>query len=305
MFSEAFRRLSKFSAVESYQYVGMGSLWFSDFIHFHRSLGISHMISIEHGIAHKTRFEFNKPFAGIDLRFGSTGTELPKIDWSLRTIAWLDYDNALALSMLADARTVAGKASSGSVLILSVQCEDPPTVVDTDDDEAEKQRAVLNIEELRSTYGTARVPSTATDADLKGWKLAKLIRAMMLSEITEALAAVNMSRPLLQKLEFRQIMAFDYADGAKMTTIAGVFFDRGQAAIFASCGFNELDFYRDGNDALRLDVPVLTPREMRDLETRLPLAPGASIQPGCMPPSDASAYGRLYRYLPSFASFEP
>ena len=305
MLGEAFRRLSKFAAVESYQYVGMGSVWFSDFTHFHRSLGISRMISIEREKNHKERFEFNKPFGGVDLRFGATSAELPKIDWSFRTIAWLDYDDPLALSMLADIRTIAVKACSGSVLIVSIQCESRPTVIDTEDDEIGKQRPVHDIDELKAVYGAGHVSSAANELDLRGWRLAKLIRSMILSEITEALSAINISRPPQQHIEFRQIMAFDYEDGAKMMTIGGVFVDKDQSAIFASCGFDELDFYRSGIESVRLDVPILTPKEMRDLETRLPLTPGTTIQPGCMPQSDASAYGRLYRYLPSFASFEP
>lgn len=44
---DAFRRRSKFASVESYQYVGFGSVWFSDFSLFHRQLGIGKMISIE------------------------------------------------------------------------------------------------------------------------------------------------------------------------------------------------------------------------------------------------------------------
>ena len=64
-----------------------------------------------------------------------------------------------------------------------------------------------------------------------------------------------------------------------MTTIGGVFIDRGQHAQFASCGFDRLEFCRPGLDAKRLIVPILTQREMRYLEAQLPLAPGAAIIP--------------------------
>jgi hypothetical protein len=46
MMVEAFRHL-RFSAVGSYQYVGLGSVYFSDFKLVHRALGTTRMISIE------------------------------------------------------------------------------------------------------------------------------------------------------------------------------------------------------------------------------------------------------------------
>jgi hypothetical protein len=306
MLSEAFRRLSKFGSVESYQYVGFGSIWFSDFMHFHRTLGIGKMISIEREINHKRRFEFNKPFGGVELRFGSSAAELPKIDLSIRSICWLDYDDPLTKSMLADVRTLASRMSSGSALVVSIQVENPPLVPNEDNGPDEpKMRSAESIEELKSTFGPERVPMDATASDLRGWKLASLVMNMVKSEISDALDAINISRPVQQRMEFRQFITIQYADGAKMATIGGVFVDRGQFGIYASCGFDELEFYRDGSEALRIEIPKLTPKEMRDLDTKLPIGEGQTLDAGCAPERDATAYGKLYRYLPSFASFEP
>ncbi|ACL58818.1 O-methyltransferase [Methylobacterium nodulans] len=303
MLAEAFRRLSKFATIESYQYVGFGSIWFSDFTHFHRALGIERMISIEREAAHSARFEFNKPFRGIEMRFGESAAELPKIDWSLRSIVWLDYDDPLNKSMLADLRTIALAATSGSVVTISVQAETPPLVsVDTSEGEL---RPSSGIDELKAAIGVARVPSDAVDSDMRGWKLARLLRQALLSEIEDCLSSRNSGRPQGQWIDFRQIGAWEYADGAKMTTISGVFVDRGQASIFASCAFEELSFYRPSLDAMRIEVPKLTPKEMRDIETRLPLVNGQDIDPGHAPLRDARQFATFYRYLPAFASFEP
>lgn len=303
MLADAFRRLSKFGAVESYQYVGFGSVWFSDFTHFHRALGIDRMISIEREANHAKSFEFNKPFRGIDMRFGDSASELPKIDWSLRTIAWLDYDDPLSRSMLADLRTISLSAGSGSVLVASAQSETAPLTTTSED--PDERKPAETIESLKRAIGAARVPLNAQDSDLRGWKLSKLVRGAMRSEIDDCLNARNVGRPASQWLEFRQIGAWEYADGAKMTTLAGVFVDRGQNGIFASCGFEGLPFYCASEDAVRIEVPKLTPKEMRDIETRLPLVAGQQLDPGEAPLRDAKNFATFYRYLPTFASFEP
>lgn len=309
MIAEALRRLSKFGSVESYTYVGFGSLWFADFTHFHRTLGIKNMYSIEGYAKHpiqQSRFEFNKPFGGIKMMFGSSATELPRIDWTSRTISWLDYDDPLTTSMLADVRTIAGAAAPGSALILSVQTQSRPLVkVPNDEDDGEKFVEAETIEKLKDGFGADKVPAEAVDGDLFGWKISKLVRQMLLKEIDDALAVRNATRTASQAMRFHQIISIEYADGAKMTTIGGVFADSGQRGIFESCGFQELDFYKDRGDVLRLEVPKITPKEMRDLETRLPIHDVELLDCGYVPPKDAKAYGKLYRYFPNFTTFEP
>ena len=66
MMVEAFRRL-RFGSIESYQYVGLGSVYFSDFSLIHRTLGISKMVSIEKNEEDKSRFIENAPFSCIEL----------------------------------------------------------------------------------------------------------------------------------------------------------------------------------------------------------------------------------------------
>ena len=115
MMAEAFRRL-RFASVESYQYVGLGSVYFSDFRLMHRTLNVTKMVSIEEAVHDRLRFEANLPFSCIDMLWGGTASELPKVDLSLRSILWLDYDGRLTKSVLADLREVAGRAAGGTVI---------------------------------------------------------------------------------------------------------------------------------------------------------------------------------------------
>ena len=91
MMAESFKRL-RFANTESYQYVGLGSVYFSDFMLMHRALGTTKMVSIEKAVHDKARFEANLPFGCIEMLWGDTASELPKVDFSLRSIVWLDYD---------------------------------------------------------------------------------------------------------------------------------------------------------------------------------------------------------------------
>ncbi|WP_156433229.1 O-methyltransferase [Sinorhizobium sp. GL28] len=302
MLCDAFRRLSKFGAVEHYQYVGFGAIWFSDFSLFHRALGISRMYCIEREVHHRERFEFNKPFGGIEMMFGRSSQELPKIDWRRRTICWLDYDDQLNVDILADARTVANAATSGTAIFVSLQASTKPTYDVSPDEKAE----VETVEKFREVFGARRTPNEMTMKDLSAWRMSRLYRDIVVNEINDALIARNSTLPAGQRLSFRQIVSMEYADGAKMATIGGVFVEEGQEAVFNACDFERLPFFRANNEnAVRIEIPKLTPKEMRAIEKLLPADSIATLACEPAPGRDARAFALLYRYLPSFASFDP
>ncbi len=294
MMCDALRRL-KFASVESYQYVGLGSVYFTDFSLFHKALGVLKMISIEREVKDRPRFEFNLPFANVEMRWGSTSVELPGVDLRLRTIAWLDYDGPLDVAMLNDMQDFAMRVVTGSVLIVSVQCN--PPVFDATD-------PTKHVTNLAKAFGKERIDPTITDADLPGFGLAKVFREVIINEIAVAIADRNGVLPPSQHMEFEQIFNFQYADGAHMLTVGGVFFDKGQRGLFTSCMFGDLNFVRPGPDAFRIGIPKLTLRELRMLEEQMPLAPGRRVAPGPMPRRDASQFVKIYRYFPNFATVD-
>lgn len=62
---------------------------------------------------------------------------------------------------------------------------------------------------------------------------------------------------------------------------------------------------RNAEEAVRIEVPMLTPREMRHLDRSLPCADLNDMDLESIPERDARHYAKLYRYLPNFVSFEP
>lgn len=299
MLVDVLRRLTPFQAVEDYCYIGFGSVWFSDFILFHRMLGINKMISIEQAEGARARFEENRPF-NINIEFGNSSTVLPRLDWSERVIAWLDYDDPLEPGMLQDVRSVANRVRSGSVLAVSVQCVKAPSLIDYQRDTDEGKMTA--IERFRQTFGRERVPDDARDDDLAGWPYGTLSRRMLITEIELALAERNLSAGTT--LRFKSICEIEYQDDARMCTIVGAFVDEDEANRLEACAFERLDFMPATQRPIRIEMPKLTIRELRKIEQQLPKPVDRELDLGSIPASDAEKFCRMYRYLPNFAVME-
>jgi len=298
MMGELFRRLAAFAPLEEYRYVGLGSVWFADFSLYHKALGIADMISIERATGNRARFEANRPF-NIQMKFMTTTLALPELDWTKRSIVWLDYDGVISTDILLDARLVGGSCRSGTIVAISVNCGRADEVNAAEDDPS----GPTALDRFRETFGRERVANDITDDDLLGRRFAKLSRDMVLAEIEEAVALRNgQGNP---QCFFDPIVSFSYKDDAPMTTIVGVFYDEPERERFDKCHFSELDFLRAGNELIDIQVPKLTIKELRYLENQLPLADGHNLQlEGDIPEKEASAFEKLYRYLPNFATLE-
>lgn len=298
MLGDMFRRLTPFDLLEDYVYVGFGSVWFTDFILYHKLLGIKNMISIEESSGSRDRFEASRPF-NIEMRFQHSSVALPQLDWQRRQIVWLDYDGTMSVDMLSDARTVAAKAKSGSVLVISVQCNEALDIEDAHDDPSGPKA----LERFVQRFGRERVPAGILEEDLYGWKFGKLSRQLLLQEIETALSARNSSGK--EKYEFHLIASINYKDDAKMTTIAGIIVEASDAGKLAACHFNKLEFIQGRPQPIKIEVPKLTIRELKHLERQLPLPVGSQIDlSGGIPGRDAQQFLEMYRYFPNFAIIE-
>ena len=299
MLCDVFRRLRPFGRVEDYVYVGFGSVWFADFSLFHRALGIRDMVSIEQQVDAKLRIEDNKPFR-IPVDYRKSTAVLPELDWTRKQFLWMDYDSTLDADMLQDVRTVARRATSGTALSVSVQCMRAPQIADAQHDKA--IGALSALERFIALFGRDRVPPDTTEEDLHGWPYALLSREMILQEIQAELAARNSIGP--DEFYFKSICDFEYVDGAKMTTVVGVFWEKNQSGLLEDCHFEALDFLPNPPGVVRINVPKLTVREFRRLESQMPLNQGANLNLGSIPAKEAAQFQEMYRFLPSFAVIE-
>ncbi len=298
MLAEAFRKLSVFDHVENYKYVGMGSLYFADFMLFHRQLGFKQMVSIELGgdAEKEARFKFNVPFNCVKLLFGRAAAILPHLPWDVRTVVWLDYDGILTSEVLGDISTVVTKAASGSLFLVSVNAQ-----LHRYQRRTPKGRTTP-LNGLKSYVGAGRVAPTLKEPDLFGWGIAKVCRDIVHNEIAETLNRRN--KGILEeelKVNYQQLFNFHYADGAEMLTVGGIFFEERDSGAVTKAAFNALEFYRPSADPYMIGAPILTFREIHALESELPTL-GTSAVP--VPKEDIENYSRVYRYFPHFTEAE-
>ena len=288
MICETIRRLSVFASTESYRYVGFGSINFSDFALFHRRLNMSNLIGIEKDDDKSSRFEFNKPFDCIEIRFGHSTAVLSELDWSQRSVFWLDYDGKLNSDVLTDVTSFCANAVSGSMLVVSVNAQIPTDARD-------------RVKKLGTAVGAEKVPVNLQERDLGGWNTARTYRRIISNVIVDQIRKRNGGLPECNQMMWRQVLNFEYADGAKMMTVGGLIFDRGQEPHYHKCAFTNLEFVRTGDDGYRIDVPMLTYRELRYLDKQLPCAAPDDIEASGIRTEDIEAYRKVYRYFPTFA----
>lgn len=292
MLAELLRCLNPFGRLESYRYIGFGAIYFSDFILFHRALGITNMLSMERDAAQEARFLFNVPYSCIELDFRDSNAVLPSIqDWEVRTIAWLDYTDKINGSILADITCFLSHACPGSVLLVSVNCKA---------DQLEEGP----LERLLERVGKDRVPKDLTDAQVVGQNLRLVSKRLIDNAIRDALETRNGMRKQGTRLQYRQLVNFHYADGVRMLTVGGILVDEGQPDIYQACGFGRLDFLKTGDEAYEIEVPLLTVKEKKHLDGLLP-SRGQTLAFPQIPKDEITRYEKIYRYFPSFVDAEP
>lgn len=303
MLCDVFRRLAHFQPVETYRYVGFGSVWFSDFVLFHRALGIRDMLSIEQAAQSRARFEANKPFA-IEIDFRSSSQALPELDYSKPQFIWLDYDDPINISMVNDVAVIARRASSGTVLVVSVQCVRPPDVAEAERELATDPHAISATERFSARMnvdGVIRVGSDLEREQLSNWAFGELSRSIFYAEVDRILENRRLASPG-SAVSYRRICDFEYEDGAKMTTLALVFYSEEDGPRVEACHFDNLEFLHPDGDPVFIPTPKLTPREFRQLESQLPLPAGADLDIGHIPVGETRRFAELYRYFPNFVA---
>lgn len=288
MLSEAFRCLTSFGRLNSYRYVGFGSVFFSDFKILHRSLGITPMISIEDTKKrNEHRFDFNRPYSCVKMEFGNSKDVLPKLSWDQRTILWLDYDKTSGLDQddLTDVSFFCATAVPGSVLVVTVDARegDPP-----------EKRLDSLLERL-----SGKVPPDVKNKDLAGWGTARVYREIIDNEIRKTLYERNAALVREQQVQYKQLFNFEYEDSTKMLSCGGLLYERRQAELLKECDFNSLRFIRSGKKPYQIIVPNLTINEIRHLDRTLPHRQRCPISM-----TDLKRYSELYRYFPAFVEAE-
>ena len=296
MICETLHRLSPLHQIFKYRYVGFGSTYFSDFSLFHKTLGISNMISIEEDEQNKDRFNFNCPYDCIDLEFGKSTHILPKIPWDKETIIWLDYDGKLDSSVLSDISIFCSEAISKSILIISVNVYPEQLPSDVEEISISEYR----LKQLKERIDPSSLPPGIDGKVLSGWGLAKVCQAIIKNKILSTLSDRNGSLEEGKKIRFRQLFNFVYSDNAKMLTTGGLFYREDETSLMEQCSIDDLEFIRSNGDQRIIEIPNLTKKEIRKLDEQLPTNDSNKLLPSVIPRKDVKNYSDIYRYFPTF-----
>jgi hypothetical protein len=294
MLIELFKRM-RFVPIETYQYIGFGSVAFVDFRMVHRSLGISDMTSIEdtNDEFEQARFEHNKPYSCINLKFGKSSNILPQIDFSRRSIVWLDYDGLLSRSISNDLALVASKAKSGSFLAATFTI----ARAETNDRRSEQ------FAKLKNDFADLLLQDSTEKAINTPEKFAEFGRAALNALVEKAINDADAGEEDIGKRRLiQQVCFFRYQDGQPMVTVGWIISAQSDLECLSSCNFDALPFVRRSTEPFKIKVPRVTPFEVREMERKLPDLDHAAIE---WIPSDArSAFHSIYRYLPQFSVVE-
>jgi len=304
MLIDAFRMLHPFGPLSNYKYIGFGSTSFIDFRLVHKELGVHRLRSIEKNSNFKARFEFNKPFTCLKLSFGNSHDVLPDLDWSNPTILWLDYEVGLTRNVLADLATFANKAQIGSVLTVTLNVEQLGAARAVEDEEAEEEAKKDEIKALQSVVGADHLPQDVAIGDFRKWGKADVyvrLLDMQLAAFIQDANELDGIRPVTTFCE--RFVYFQYADNAKMATVAWVLRDVGVTGDAVINGLKSLDFYRGKEtEAFRIEPPVFTHKELLHLEAQVPRK--RKLQLDGVDPIDLENYARIYKYFPAYVEAE-
>lgn len=245
MIIELLQRLTKRLQIDTYHYIGFGSVYFADFILFHKYLHIDNMVSLEKDNKKEKRFQFNKPFDFIDLRMKSSTKYLNKgINWEVPLIIWFDYDYSITMEMIEDMRRIAIYAKPNDLFFITIDAESSDEPEDIED----------FLEEYRIYIGS--------DIDAK--KAKESFPSVLHRIVVSALRDGKNQRQ--SPIKISQLLNLEYKDTRRMYTY-GCLFESPTSSLVNECNLHNLKFFSKSNKVFEINCPLLTPKEKFHLDS--------------------------------------
>ncbi|MDB5211149.1 MAG: hypothetical protein JWQ30_1976 [Sediminibacterium sp.] len=229
-----------------YTYVGMGSIYYYDFILIHKFFGIRSMYSIDNKSTVK-RFIFNKPYEFITFINNTTSKYLITHNYKLNCIFWMDYDGGFSdnRSVLDDIAILGKNCQKNSFYIVTFRCDEPTSI-------EEKQEFLTKFGQFISSDKND-IKNTA------GANFPILIQDILLNMLATH-GEYNTNK-------FVKCFSFIYQDGALMYTLGGMFTD--DPGSFKS-KYSSVDFINTTLDNItQIKVPNITYKEKFYLDSNI------------------------------------
>jgi len=304
LFIETLQKLAKAGYyIHDYTYFGLGSIYYADFILFHKYLHIDSMICAEIDLIPK-RMEFNKPYEFIQLMMEPVSQVIPKLDRGKKHLVWLDYDFSIHEGILSDIRSCIHVLAPGSIILFTVVSDmrslmnsiDPPEAIGlTEEQKKERVAPVLN-ELIGIHYG-----EEIKTKDLATNRLPKVIAKSLRNFINSCIVT-------REGLKFFQVFNFRYRDNLQMLTIGGVIDYGDSEGKLEQSGIYNLGFVTQEEEPIQISVPPLTIREKIWLEKNLVQLEGHLADNCTLPESmpfesevqPIKNFVKYYRHYPSY-----
>lgn len=286
--------------ISEYQYIGLGSIYYYDFILFHKYLNIRDMVSLDDKKDYN-RFEFNKPFDFITFKNMSTTNFLLNDDLDKKSLIWFDYDSSLIRynkgkktflnteTIFEDVKIITKKSKELGLFILTVNIKIQETLFDS----PRFKQAFTN------EYGEYLSDQYKKVNNITFEKYPLIIQNIIIN--------IFRNNEQFHPVKFRKLFSFIYQDGAPMYTIGGIFSkDNIQDKLIEEDSF----FQIDENKIVNIDVPLLTYYEKIILDKNILKIKENLISLNKekiikmlgfeMEPSELKSYSNYYRYYPQY-----
>jgi hypothetical protein len=267
----------------NYQYTGLGSIYFWDFILFHRFLGIQDLLSVEYISKIKRRVTFNRPFRGVRIAMKAVGDVIPTLSTDKRHIVWLDYDSCIRASHVEDIESCGSTLTAGSILLITLDVQAP-----SGDKPADWRQHFM-------TEAAAYLGSRQTVADFVESELPRINIEIVANAIQSSLVG--------RDVDFIPLVNFSYADGHEMMTVGGMIGTEPDRRQIRASSLRDAVYFRPSLTLkpYRIRIPSLTRKERLTLDAGMPCDRHWRPEDVPLPRRDVKTYSEIYRFFPAYA----
>jgi hypothetical protein len=236
----------EFINLKDFTYLGMGSVYYYDFLLIHKMLGLNKLISIDSKETVK-RFNFNKPYDFIDFKNTTTTKFLSTYDWKSNSVIWLDYDSYFSKGadlVINDIKLLAQNCIKNDIVFLTVNSS-PPT-------EDKKQEFIDKYDKYISPEYKSLVYTSRN-------KFHYLVQNIINNVFVE--------ENLYHKYKYNKICSFLYSDNAPMYTM-GCFFTDGKSQLTQIKKMHKC-ISLDVKAIQNIEIPHITYKEKHYLDSNI------------------------------------
>lgn len=238
----------KYIDLDNFSYIGMGSIYYYDFILIHRFLGIKNLVSFDSAKTVK-RFEFNKPYDFVNFLPRYSTVYLAEHPWKeTNTITWLDYDGTFhdnIESIINDIKIIAKNCNNHDLVFLTINCTPP-----------------RNAEPKKKFFEDYTRYISAEYRDMK-WMKNENFPHLIQNIMHNLLVNEN----LHMENKYSKICSFYYKDGAPMYTLGGFFTSDGEMLNNIASMHEYISF--DPNQIHDIAIPHITYKEKHYLDNNI------------------------------------